>query len=987
MADRLQFRGYPGYEVPAVPLADREIMFDLTKDTLVIGQNKTYLLTEGTGYTRVQIDNLIATGGGTEGPQGIEGPQGVTGPQGPEGPQGEAGEAGPQGPRGYRGYTGAQGDMGPQGMQGIPGTGVYLRGTIDQVGPPGFDGIDNGDVIIDSAGDGWAWDGSDWTNVGPIRGPEGAIGPIGPEGPAGDTGEAGPEGPQGERGFVGPQGIQGVQGLQGVQGPQGNVGPQGETGPRGLAGEDGTGVRIVGTINTVGPPNFSGSSIGDIYIDTSDDGWSWAGASWANVGPIRGPKGETGEQGPQGPIGNTGLTGPTGSTGAQGAQGIQGERGERGPQGDIGPSGPEGPAGSDGTDGTGIQLLGSISPAVGPPAFNGVQNGDMYTDVNGDGWAWSGSEWSNVGPIIGPEGPQGPQGVKGEDGVDGIRGAEGPAGPAGPIGLTGPQGPEGPQGPPGVGGGGDVDLSGYVKFGVNSGATDVNLFATNGKSVYLAPAQGALLLTNPDGPYFDFRTSTTGTETARLQAFSNGDLRLSADRVTDKDGNEFITRLDLQTEVGTTLINVATVEYFPGYSGPANPTDTQRFEQAFAIARGLLSSNNDEDTGLDGVQTPCIYVPPKADGWNVQSFSTGSLASKGQISVFGPSSAGAVINLRGVWTVAHPINMSSIRINFKTLGARMKFWRPDLMGNSTARGQRQDDMDTSIRMCVFGAYPATKAQVGIQGTDGNENLDNYDINACIAIEYRGRNLIFDNNRFVTGKYGTALALEYYGNANELTSSQDEFGWKRIHITNNNFHNWRTGAVKVIPSGVAANGLYFRADPGATANGPGPNNPGANEPRGWIVSNNSVETSGSLFRAHVLPFVEGGSVKAAHMNASVFNNNTMVNATKTNGFWVISLLGGSTGCSFTGNSFSGVGETSPVRALAIYDDNSGTGKHGTYNSITGNSFFNCRIIQIGCNNSVVTGNVLAGGSGLKQDGVDYIGGGTDNNIVLNNSTYT
>lgn len=67
MADRLQFRGNPGYEIPAVELADREIMFDLTRDTLVIGQNKTYLLTEGTGYTKQEVNDLldnIDSGGG-----------------------------------------------------------------------------------------------------------------------------------------------------------------------------------------------------------------------------------------------------------------------------------------------------------------------------------------------------------------------------------------------------------------------------------------------------------------------------------------------------------------------------------------------------------------------------------------------------------------------------------------------------------------------------------------------------------------------------------------------------------------------------------------------------------------------------------------------------------------------------------------------------------------------------------------------------------
>ena len=48
-----------------------------------------------------------------------------------------------------------------------------------------------------------------------------------------------------------------------------------------------------------------------------------------------------------------------------------------------------------------------IDGEVGPPAFSGAEEGDLYIDVNGDGWARDGSVWTNVGPIQGPQGPQG----------------------------------------------------------------------------------------------------------------------------------------------------------------------------------------------------------------------------------------------------------------------------------------------------------------------------------------------------------------------------------------------------------------------------------------------------------------------------------------------------------------------------------------------------------------------------------------------------
>ena len=67
----------------------------------------------------------------------------------------------------------------PKGEKGDTGTGVSIIDSIDQVGPPtagDYPGISNGDIVVDSNGDGWLWDGADFTNVGPIRGPEGPAG-------------------------------------------------------------------------------------------------------------------------------------------------------------------------------------------------------------------------------------------------------------------------------------------------------------------------------------------------------------------------------------------------------------------------------------------------------------------------------------------------------------------------------------------------------------------------------------------------------------------------------------------------------------------------------------------------------------------------------------------------------------------------------------------------------------------------------------------
>lgn len=75
---------------------------------------------------------------------------------------------------------------------------------------------------------------------------------------------------------------------------------------KGEKGEQGTGVRILGTLPDEGslpPTGEPGDAYlinGDLYVwsDTTDD--------WTNVGTIKGPKGDTGPQGPEGPQGPPG---------------------------------------------------------------------------------------------------------------------------------------------------------------------------------------------------------------------------------------------------------------------------------------------------------------------------------------------------------------------------------------------------------------------------------------------------------------------------------------------------------------------------------------------------------------------------------------------------------------------------------------------------------------------------------------------------------
>ena len=170
---------------------------------------------------------------------------------------------------------------------------------------------------------------------------------------------SGPTGPKGDKGD------QGYPGADGVTGATGPAGPAGPTGPTGAAST------VPGPTGGVGPTGVTGATGADSTVP--------------------GPTGETGSDGATGPTGATGATGPTGATGEAGI---------------------------------GITLKGSIDPDVGPPLFGAdpdddVAEGDVWVDANGDGWAWNGSGWDNVGPIQGPAGATGPTGATGATGDDG----------------------------------------------------------------------------------------------------------------------------------------------------------------------------------------------------------------------------------------------------------------------------------------------------------------------------------------------------------------------------------------------------------------------------------------------------------------------------------------------------------------------------------------------------------------------------------------
>ena len=128
--------------------------------------------------------------------------------------------------------------------------------------------------------------------------------------------------------------------------------------------------------------------------------WKWDGSTWNSVETVV-ASGETGPQGPQGATGDTGPTGP---------------------------------------QGTSINFLGVVAEIGDLPFENNTQNDAYQVSASGDLYVWSGTEWQNVGAIVGPKGDTGPQGETGLTGDTGPEGPQGETGPEGPIGPTGAQG-------------------------------------------------------------------------------------------------------------------------------------------------------------------------------------------------------------------------------------------------------------------------------------------------------------------------------------------------------------------------------------------------------------------------------------------------------------------------------------------------------------------------------------------------------------------
>lgn len=449
---------------------------------------------------------------GYDGPEGPQGPEGPTGPEGPQGVQGEQGSglnvkgtlnsqddlpttdvnvgdaylipttedpnlsdvwiyvksaegilgwqnfgllSGPKGEKGDTGAQGLRGPDGPQGQQGIqgnPGAACIPRGTVPTEADLPTTGRIRGDFYVaEDTGIGYGYDGSQFVNLGLIRGPEGQQGEQGPVGETGAKGDVGaglnilgsvasesalPANPTVGDAYLIDVDLYIYNGTAWVNvGPvRGPQGAQGETGPQGPQGVQGSGIAFIDIISDMSQLPATGNA-GDAYLYANSETpvphlivWNTSSQSWNDAGTF---KGDTGAQGPKG---DKGDKGDTGLTGEQGIQGIQGEQGIQGIQGEVGPEGPQGiagPTGPKGDLGPGVTILGTVNSEADLPT-TGNTNGDAYL-IGEDFYVWNGTQWQNVGPFRGPQGETGPQGATGATGATGAQGPQGMKGDQGSL--------------------------------------------------------------------------------------------------------------------------------------------------------------------------------------------------------------------------------------------------------------------------------------------------------------------------------------------------------------------------------------------------------------------------------------------------------------------------------------------------------------------------------------------------------------------------
>ncbi len=248
-----------------------------------------------------------------------------------------------------------------------------------------------------------------------------------------------------------------------------------------------------------------------------------------------------------------------------------------------------GPTGPQGAQGTSITLVGTVATEELLPE-SGNDNNDAYiVNDNGDLYVWDGTEWNNVGQIVGPQGATGPTGATGFEGPTGptgptgaastVTGPTGPSvtGPTGPTGatgadsqVTGPTGPEGPTGatgatgptgaastvtgPTGATGAANTLTVGTVSV-VPSGDTPVITITGTApdQTIDFEIPEGPTGATGPTGPAYTIQATAYDSATGTEVSYDNLKFRIAPSSDT------FAGRPQFSIVTGTTVISLNTL--------------------------------------------------------------------------------------------------------------------------------------------------------------------------------------------------------------------------------------------------------------------------------------------------------------------------------------------------------------------------------------------------------------------------------------------
>ncbi|WP_143960225.1 phage tail protein [Litoribacter populi] len=271
-------------------------------------------------------------------------------------------------------------------LKGQDGTGIQFKGTLTSTGQLPSSGNVDGDTYI-IAGDGWTWDGSNWNNVGPIRGPKGEdgrsagrlmfrVGESATDAPSLQSNTANPPNwtltiPQSD-GYI----FLGDNDGNIIEDENGNrfhfgIAPEfvwviseildgegnwtGWSGPTRLTGRQGvtadyTEFRFAKNGSTTSPPTLDyaeneplGWTVAQPEVGALEYLWMTSGIK-DDEGNLRGQWGvPVRAKGVQGDAGDKGDKGDQGDRGVKGDKGDTGDKGDKGDRGDTGPQGPRGP--------------------------------------------------------------------------------------------------------------------------------------------------------------------------------------------------------------------------------------------------------------------------------------------------------------------------------------------------------------------------------------------------------------------------------------------------------------------------------------------------------------------------------------------------------------------------------------------------------------------------------------------------------------------